>query len=140
MRIVVAGTDRAAEWAPAIEAEVARMAARKDFIFLPPSISALRLREARDEREYLDILTELVRRRHHIDTLDFRPPRRPGLAGALMGPLRMLLWRLLRYQHDRIAFRQNQVNSCFMALIELQGIEIDRLRRRLREQEDSLSR
>jgi hypothetical protein len=113
------------------------MAARKECIFLPPSISALRLRDARDEREYVDILTELVRLRHHIDTLDFRPPRRPGLLGAIMGRLRMLLWRLLRYQHDRMAFRQNQVNSCLMALIEFQGLELQRLRRHVQQDADA---
>ncbi len=131
MKIVVAGTDRTAEWAPRIEAEVARMSAQGECVFLPPALSALRLREARTESEYLGLLTELARRRHHIDTLGFRAPRRPGAVGIIMGRVRAFLWRLLRYQHDRMAYRQNLVNSHLMALVELQGAEIAELRRRL---------
>lgn len=129
MKIEIAGQDRTAEWKPALDTETARMAERGECVFFPPEISALRLRGAKNEAEYLDALTDLVRRRHHIDTLGFRVPRRAGAAGAVMGKIRSFLWKLLRYQHDRMAYRQNLVNSHLMALLEMQGREIAHLRR-----------
>ncbi|MCS6771828.1 MAG: hypothetical protein NZ740_07345 [Kiritimatiellae bacterium] len=131
MRILLANRDRAPEWAPEIRQTVRRMEAQRRAIFLPPEIAALRLREARSEREYLEILTDLVRRRQHIDTLGYEIPRRKGILGLATWAVRSLLWVLLRYQHERLAFRQNRVNSNLVALLEAQGAEIAALRREL---------
>lgn len=131
MNIRIAGEDRTSELKPLIEAETARMAAMGECVLFPPEISALRLRGQPDHAAYLDALTDLVRRRHHIDTLGFRIPRKPGAAGALTAFARKILWRVFRYQHDRMAYRQNLVNSHLMTLLELQGAELADLRRRL---------
>lgn len=128
MKILVAGKDVTETWRSDLERETRRMAETGACIFLPPEISAQRLREARNESEYANLLADLVRRRHHIDALGFKVQRRKGWIGLPLWALRVLLWKLLRYQHDRMAFRQNQVNSNFMALMETQAREIERLR------------
>lgn len=88
--------------------------------FHAPEISALRLGETADAEEYLREFMRLLRSRDAVDTLPFAAPRRPGLFGALMARFRCLLWRLLRYQHDRIAFRQNMVNFLLRHALELE--------------------
>lgn len=131
MKLWIAGQDRTAEFQAAVERETERMAARGACVFFPEDISALRLRRAQHEADYLVLFSELVRRRHHIDTLGFRIPRRPGPIGALGAALRRVLWRVLRYQHDRMAYRQNLVNSHLFALVEQQGAELRALRARV---------
>lgn len=138
MNIWIAGKDQTAVWQPLIEREAARIGAKGKPMEFPPEISALRLREARNERDYLALFVELSRRRQHIDTLGFQPPRRPGVLGQLAAAVRAVLWRLLRYQHDRMAFRQNIVNSQLLALAEWQAAELEALRRRLDECERRL--
>lgn len=137
MNIRIAGQDCTEALKPQMDAETARMAALGECVFLPLSISALRLREQKTEEQYLDALTDLVRRRNHIDTRGFLIPRRPGLVGALMQRVRKLLWQLLRYQHERMAYRQNLVNSHLIAVIEQQGVELVKLRRQLDELKSS---
>ncbi len=128
MKISIAGKDVAAAWRSDIERETRRMADAGACILLPTEISALRLRAARNEAEYTDLLADLVRRRQHIDTRGFKVQRRKGWIGLPLWALRVILWKLLRYQHDRMAFRQNEVNSNFMALMEAQAVEMARLR------------
>lgn len=88
--------------------------------FFPASISALRLRDAPSEAAYLSTFAELVRHRQHTDTRSLPLPRRPGVKGWFAGKLRTALWRVLRYQHDRMSFRQNLVNSNFAMLLDLE--------------------
>lgn len=129
MKILLAGKDVTEAWRGDLARETSRMAESGACIFLPAEISALRLREAKSESEYTEILTDLVRRRQHIDALGFKVQRRRGWIGVPLWIVRVILWKLLRYQHDRMAFRQNQVNSNLMALLEAQGGEIAALRR-----------
>ena len=63
---------------------------------------------------------ELLRHRSQIDTLPFDFPRKPGLAGAVMFKVRAFLWKLLRYQHDRMSSRQNRVNAWMINSLEAQ--------------------
>lgn len=132
MNIMVAGKDRSAEFAtrlapPRPEARPPR--------FLAPEHSALALREARNTAEYQDRLLELIRIRRGISTADFPIPRKPGLLGAAMSRARAFLWKLLRYQHDRMAFQQNVLNELFSSALEFERDqrrqESDDLRRRL---------
>lgn len=136
MKIILAARDRTDEFRASISDAVRRMEAKGVCTFLPPEISALRLREAQTEAEYLDMFTDLVRRRQHVDTRGFVIPRRGGAVGRLLWIIRALLWEALRYQHDRMAFRQNQVNSNLMALLEAQGEELRRLRREVERLKD----
>lgn len=136
MKIQIAGRDCTNEWGAILETEPRRMAALGECAFLPPEISALRLRGQPNHAAYLDALEDLVRRRHHMDTVGFRIPRKPGTMGAVLFRVRTVLWKLLRYQHDRMAFRQNQVNSNLMALLEMQGAELQELRKRLERVEE----
>ena len=69
------------------------------------------LARVQSEAEYLDQLIGLIRSRNAVDTLDFAIPRKRGVVGRLMTRLKARLWKLLRYQHDRIAFQQNLINA-----------------------------
>jgi len=66
------------------------------------------------ERKFL----EMLRHKSQIDTQTFTMPRKPGLWGGLMVAVRKLLWKILRYQHDRMSIRQNRVNSWIISLVE----------------------
>ena len=74
----------------------------------------------------LDRLVEFVRSRSSLHTDDFYIPRRPGAAGHLLAWARQKLWRLLRYQHDRMAFQQNLVNSQVTLALEFMRSEYRR--------------
>lgn len=111
------------------------MEATRDCVFLPENMSALRLRDARDEDEYGRLFARLLHYRNHVDTQAFHVARRDGFVGGLLAKLRLKLWRVLRYQHDRMFFRQNLVNSHMTALLEAQAScfsrEIEQLRARI---------
>jgi hypothetical protein len=77
----------------------------------------------------------MIRRKSHVDTLKLDIARRPGFMGALMQRSRLFLWKLLRYQHNRIVTRQNLVNTQLTATLEFQLEEIRRLRSRVDELE-----
>jgi hypothetical protein len=106
----------------------------------PPlyELSALSLRDAASEREFLDRFIDLTRRKHHADTFRIDVPRRPGMGGAALARVRQFLWKLLRYQHDRMAFQQNLINSQFAAAIEFQKDEARRVEGRVAELEKRL--
>ena len=102
-------------------------------------ISALCLRQQGSEGEYQDQLIRLIQWRHAVDTLPFIIPTRQGFIGAVQGRLRGLLWQLLRFQSDRLAFRQNQINDLLSNALEFEHLqsrrELEELRRRLAELE-----
>ena len=100
MKIFIGNTDRTAELGPALNAEAACALANPRHVQLPPELLATSLRGCRDEREFLDRLLELVRRKSHVDTIRFDIPRKPGFVGSAMAAVRKFLWRALRYQHD----------------------------------------
>lgn len=131
MKIVIANQDRTAEWEPLLQSGADRLVATHALEALPPELSALSLREARSESEFLDRWITLARRKSHVDTLEFDLPRRAGVVGALLQRVRLLLWKVLRYQHNRVVSRQNLVNSHLVAAVEFQADEIRRLQARL---------
>ena len=110
---------------------------------IPPEISALRLSGVASEAEYLEHLLRLMRYRDGVDTRPFRIPRRPGFLGAVVARFKIMLWSLLRYQHDRLTFRQNLINSTLTSALEfehqLQEREVAGLKRRLAEVEARLA-
>ena len=74
-----------------------------------------------------------------MDTGDFNVPRRKGPAGMLGGWVRALLWRVLRYQHERMALQQNTINELIAAAVEFERQrrrrETGELRRRIEQLE-----
>lgn len=114
MKIFVANKDRTDDLGAAIRASAqVRMRGREREMpaQLPPEISALALAQAKSDAEYLDHLIRLISYRDAVDTLDFNIPRKSGLAGLIIARIKAFLWNFLRYQHDRIAFRQNLINT-----------------------------
>jgi hypothetical protein len=47
-------------------------------------------------------------------------PRKPGFSGAVMARLRIFLWQLHRFLVDRIAFRQNHVNTMLTRALQFE--------------------
>ena len=84
-------------------------------------------------------MIRLLRYRDGVDTLPFHIPGRPGLCGRLIVQVKKGLWKILRYQHDRIAFRQNLINTMLASALEFEIAqrrkETDDLMRRVAELE-----
>lgn len=139
-KILIAGQDCTPQLRAAFVPELQRMAATGRFLALPHEVNALRLRESRDAADHTRLFVSLLRHRQHVDTMAFEIPRRPGWRGALMARVKGALWRLLKYQHDRVAFRQNLVNSHVTAALEFQqdafAREIASLKQRVAELEE----
>lgn len=124
MKIIVAGQDRTQELGQALRQQVEGMRRgdiRRQPAQVSTAISALSLRQAASESDYLDELVRLMRYREGVDTLDFYIPVRPGLGGRLLGRVKQALWKLLRYQHDRITYRQNLINSLLAGALEFES-------------------
>ena len=123
MKLNVAGQDRTQDLGQAMRQQAAAMErrdARGKPAQLPADISALALARAKSDADYMDHLIRLIRYRDAVDTLDFEIPRKPGLAGLCLKRLKAFLWNLLRYQHDRITFRQNLINTQLTSALEFE--------------------
>lgn len=133
--IRVGGQERGESFQPDFQVALQRMSATGRFLKMPAEVSALRMREAADPGMLLREMTSLLRHRNHVDIQIFDIPRRPGWKGAVMVRLKQALWKLLRYQHDRVCFRQNLINSHVTALLAFQcehfSGEVDRLKARV---------
>lgn len=129
MKILIAGQDRTLDVGAEIQQKAAELKKRRGRA-APPRISteigALALCKANSDSDYFEYFVKLLRYRDAFDTHDFDIPRRRGPLGAGMAKLKKILWKLLRYQHDRIAFRQNMINGLFTNAIELEAIERQR--------------
>lgn len=125
MKILVANKDRTNDLGADIQrAARVRMRGKEREVpaRIPPEISALSPAQPKSETEYLDNLIRLIRYRDAVGTIDFDIPRRPGLAGLFMTRLKVLFWKLLRYQHDWIVFRQNLINGLHTHALEYELI------------------
>lgn len=120
MKIIVNSQDRTPELESRIRDAIRSREGGPKPADISPEIGALRLAEAKTEAEYQELLLRLIRYRDNVDTLPFDIPRRPGLLGGLMAGVRRFLWKLLRYQHDRVTSRQNLINSTLSAAIEFE--------------------
>ncbi len=141
MKVVVAGKDRTQDLGREITAAANPLSQKGVVPFLSPHHSALSLKSARNEREFLDTFTNLTRMRHGVRTGDFYIAAQPGWKGRVMAWLKAALWRRLRYQHDRIAFQQNLINELNTQALERQNAvlteEIGQLRRRIEQLENT---
>lgn len=135
--IVVAGNDKTSE----IGGELTRRAARHQGALSPWSAhdSALSLKASRDMADYLDRYSKLMRLRYALSTDSFPVPGQPGLSGSLLKVLKAFLWKLLRYQHDRMAKQQNAINELIISAQDFQNSafkqRIELLEKRIQELE-----
>jgi hypothetical protein len=111
MKLIVAGVERSKDLGARLSAAARAMPSSDRLDPRPPQVSAFRLRDARDEADYARLYAELARQRLGLSTAPFAIPRRPGPAGILGNRIKFWLWKLLRYQHDRMAHQQNGVNE-----------------------------
>lgn len=130
MKIIIANKDRTDDLGPALKADADAAMADPLLAPLPWSLHSLSLRDAKNEREFLDRWTALARVKSNV-SLIYNSPMKPGLVGQAMWFFRGAMWRILRYQHGRVMFRQNLINSQVAATLEFQQDEIRRLRQRL---------
>ena len=119
MRIVVAGKDQTLD----IGSELTRRSTRHQGALSPwsPADSALSLKASRDMTDYLERYGKLMRLRYALCTDPFSIPGKPGMAGHLMKKLKTFLWKLLRYQHDRMARQQNAINELVISAQDFQN-------------------
>ncbi len=125
-KILVAGRDRTADLGPALAAEAKAHAADRMYNPLPAELQAVSLRGCRSEAEFESRYFTLVRRKHHSSTADFIIQRRPGWKGAVLARLKRVLWKLLLYQHDRMSFLQNMINTSLLSALDFDRQELRR--------------
>lgn len=141
MYLNIAGKDRSAD----LGATLARQSQRHQGALSPwsPRDSALSLKESQNATDYLERLCRLMRLRYALGTETFPIPARPGVAGNLLRKLKGFLWKLLRYQHDRMAFQQNSINELVISSLDFQQAaskrRIDSLEQRIRALETELA-
>lgn len=135
LKLQVAGKDRSGD----LGREIAGTAAARPDCGLGRQIShemdVLELRTADGSEEYLDRHVKTLRVRNQVDPSAFEGP---GACG-LMNRVRRFLWRLLRYQHDWVSFRQNSINVQLSYELEFEKEErkkqVAELEKRIRELE-----
>ena len=123
MKLSVAGQDRSHDLGRELRRQAAVMERgeanhKPKRALVAPDI--MPLARVQSEAEYLDQLIGLIRCRNAVDTLDFAIPRKSGVVGLFMTRLKARLWKLLRYQHDRIAFQQNLINAHLTSALEFE--------------------
>jgi len=126
MKILIAGHDCTKQLGGEIwqrAAELKKLKGRAAPPKVSAEIGALALHKSVSDADYLNHFVRLLRYRDAFDTYAFDIPRRPGLSGAIMARVKKALWKLLRYQHDRIAFRQNLINGLFTSAVEFEMAE-----------------
>ena len=118
MYLGIAGQDRSS----AIGADLTHRAARHQGALSPwaPEDSALSLRDSLNPDDYLARYVKLLQLRHALSTEPFPIPGKSGAAGTLLRRVKGFLWKLLRYQHDRMAFQQNAINELAISALDFQ--------------------
>jgi len=118
MYLGIAGQDRSSD----VGVDLTRRATRHSGALSRWSCedSALSLKTAHDPGEYLDRYCRLLRLRYSVSTEAFPIPGKPGLAGTILRSVKSALWKLLRYQHDRMTLQQNAINELIISSVEFQ--------------------
>ncbi|MGD9782262.1 MAG: hypothetical protein AB7V14_08935 [Kiritimatiellia bacterium] len=120
MRIAVAGKDRTGDLGRSIAEEAGRLKSAGPVGRFAPEHSAVVLKESAGAADYQRRFIDLLRMRQGVRTSDYYVPRAPGLRGRASAAAKTLLWKLLRYQHDRISFQQNLINELAIDALEFQ--------------------
>lgn len=110
---------------PMDRAEIERLRARAAELHARPGLQPRAgqvdeklLGEASDVEAFDRAYLARLRDRTSVDTASFPIPRKPGVIGLFTGKIRGFLWKLLRYQHDRMAGRQNRINAMLAGALE----------------------
>ena len=135
MKLVLNGKDRTADLGAQVAADAARLKVSGYIGALSPEHSALRLLQFPCRDDYQRRFIDLLNMRHGVRTTDYYIPRGPGWKGSLAAALKTFLWKLFRYQHDRIAFQQNLINELS---INAQAFQRDRLEQELKALKDRI--
>lgn len=143
MKVYVAGEDRSEDLGAELEAAaeaLARGGAPRGV--LPTHVSAMSLRHATTEQEYLDELIRLLWYRTGIETSPAHVPHNGTRRSRLLAWLRLAAWKFLRYPFDHTAYQQNAVNTQLAAALEFlrrqDSGELAALRERVAELEHAL--
>lgn len=121
-KVVVAGRDRSADLGAELMAAAARRPDRGLSRCIADEAPVLALKTAVNEAEFLSRYLALVQSRNRIDTQRFETPAGAGALGRLATWFRLLRWRLFRYQHDWMAFRQNAINVSVAYQLEFERL------------------
>lgn len=118
MQLELAGQDRTAD----VGADLTRRATRHQgpLSRWAATDSALCLKTSRSTGEFMAHYCRLLRLRYALSTEPFPIPGKPGATGRFLRRLKGILWKVLRYQHDRMAFQQTAVNELVISAIEFQ--------------------
>ena len=119
-KIQIAGEDRTDELLPALEAAASARVDRLHAKRRMPEQTALGLREARSEAEFLERFLEHLRRQHGRFSEGYEPVPRKGLSGRVRGAVQGLIARLLRFHQDPVQARQGLLNELLLSAMEFQ--------------------
>jgi hypothetical protein len=135
--IRLAGKDVTTEWLPRLaKSAEGRDPALAEHARRQAPVAALG--DAPGAAVELDRWLALLRAHGAVLTDDFAIPARPGATGRVMGRIKQALWKLLRYQHERVAVQQNAVNLQLVLALEAVLEEQRRENAALRERLDAL--
>ena len=86
----------------------------------------------------------MLRKRHGVRTTAYYVPRGPGWRGRIAVALKTVLWKLLRYQHDRLTLQQNLINELEINAVEFQRDRVNQeladLKRRVADLEQACAK
>jgi hypothetical protein len=144
MKLSVAGKDRSEDLGRSIGEAAARLADAGLAETLRREEAVLNLRDRGTEEAFQGMHLDLLRGRNGVDPDAFALVPAAGWRGKIVAAVRRCLWRLLRYQHDWLTFRQNAVNVQLTYALELERRlrQRDRasLENRIRELEEALAK
>lgn len=121
MKLRIAGRDESATLGPQIEAAAARRPDPRGFGALLDRETPVLTEGWRGEAAtFAERQLALMAVRQCVDTGEFVLSVRAGALGAAMSWVRRFLWKLLRYQHDWMAFRQSAINEQLLHALVLE--------------------
>jgi len=110
MKLWIAGQEQTDERGKTVQAAAQQRQAAGLTRLIEDEQAVLTLATADTETAYLDCHIRVLRDRNRIDPSAFSVPPSPGPLGRALRPLRRLLWKGLRYQHEWFAAQQNAIN------------------------------
>ncbi len=141
VKLDIAGKDRTPDLVPEIERVAAERAKSQDApSFCSEADSALSLRLATGESDYLARALGLMLRRSGLGAGEFMPDPEAGLLKRMLSRFRRITWRVIKYQPLSIVFHQNTVNMQITGALEFMRGEYSREICRLQGRIDELER
>ncbi len=122
--IWIAGQEASDELRAEFHRKQEAMRASGLFYFGPREASALRMASAGDDSEWLALWMQILPQRAGIALDGFTIAAQPGFRGRVLQRVRSLLWRVFRYQHERVAYRQNLVNAHMVTAIRFHYLQM----------------